>query len=364
MSKDGNGGAERGAGAVGRGGECVVVGAVGPASGRSRGAWVGASGGIAIEAQGLRYTYPGARSETLHGLDFSVRRGEIFGFLGPSGSGKSTTQRLLIGSLRGYGGGLRVFGDEVSGLGADYRERIGVVFEVPNLYAKLSARENLDFFAGLYRGPTLGPMELLERVGLGSHADQRVATFSKGMKMRLNFCRALLHRPTLLFLDEPTSGQDPAHAKLLRGMVQELREGGATVFLTTHNMHEAAELCDRVAFIADGALAASGRPRELMLAGLEGGRQVRVELAADARGEGVREGPEQGPGTRLGQGLGRGPGHGLGQGALVSRSFPLAGLGANRDFLALLEAGVVESIHSQEATLEDVFVAATGRALR
>ncbi len=292
--------------------------------------------GTALEARGLRYRYPGARTETLYGLDFAVREGEIFGFLGPSGSGKSTTQRLLIGSLRGYKGVLRVFGDDVSGLGADYRERIGVVFEVPNLYAKLSALENLDFFAGLYCGPMIPPLELLRRVGLGSHADQRVATFSKGMKMRLNFCRALLHRPTLLFLDEPTSGQDPAHAKLLRGMVRELREDGATIFLTTHNMHEAAELCDRVAFIADGALAASGRPRELMLAG--GARQVRVELASDET-----RGAERGP---------------------VSHDFPLAGLGANRDFLALLEAGEVESIHSQEATLEDVFVATTGRALR
>ena len=298
----------------------------------------GGQRGAAIEARGLRYSYPRARSETLHGLDFEVEAGEIFGFLGPSGSGKSTTQRLLIGSLRGYGGGLRVFGDEVSGLGGDYRERIGVVFEVPNLYAKLSALENLSFFAGLYRGPTRPPMELLERVGLGSHAEQRVATFSKGMKMRLNFCRALLHRPTLLFLDEPTSGQDPAHAKLLRGLVRELREGGATVFLTTHNMHEAAELCDRVAFIADGALAASGRPRELMIAG--GERQVRVELAATHPE--LERGPE-------------GP---------VCREFPLAGLGENREFLSLLAAGGVESIHSQEATLEDVFVEKTGRALR
>jgi len=260
-----------------------------------------------------------------------VREGEIFGFLGPSGSGKSTTQRLLIGSLRGYGGRLRVFGRDVAGLGADYREEIGVVFEVPNLYGKLSALENLRFFAGLYRGPTIEPIELLERVGLGSHADQRTATFSKGMKMRLNFCRALLHRPKLLFLDEPTSGQDPTHAKLLRELVLELRERGATIFLTTHNMHEAAQLCDRVAFIADGTLAARGSPRELMLAG--GERRVQVELAS-----------ENGA-------------------APVVRDFALAGLGVDAEFLGLLNSGAVVSIHSQEATLEDVFVATTGRAL-
>lgn len=287
-----------------------------------------------IEACGLRYSYPRARAETLRGLDFSVREGEIYGFLGPSGSGKSTTQRLLIGSLRGYRGGLRVFGGEVEKLGADYRERIGVVFEVPNLYGKLSALENLEFFAGLYAGPTLDPFALLERVGLGSHADQRTATFSKGMKMRLNFCRALLHRPRLLFLDEPTSGQDPTHAKLLRDWIRELRSEGATIFLTTHNMHEAEELCDRVAFIAGGELAASGRPRELMLAG--GERLVRVEIAGsreDGRAAEVRE-------------------------------FPLSGLGNDEVFLELLNAGKVASIHSQESSLEDVFVQSTGRALR
>lgn len=284
-----------------------------------------------IDVHELRHRYPKAERETLHGLSFSVAPGEIFGFLGPSGSGKSTTQKILIGLLDGWTGDVRVLGRRPTQSDAGFYEQIGVGFEQPNLYTKLSARENLEFVRALYAGDTANPLELLERVGLRERADTRVAEFSKGMKMRLNFCRALLPRPKLLFLDEPTSGLDPGYARMVEDMILEQRtERGTSVFLTTHNMQEAARLCDRVAFIVDGALALIDEPRALTLR--HGRRRVSVEW-------------EQGEGRERAE-------------------FELDGLADNAEFLAALRRHQIAAIHSQEATLDDVFVAATGRALQ
>jgi fluoroquinolone transport system ATP-binding protein len=286
-----------------------------------------------IDVHDLRYRYPKAATETLHGLSFRVGDGEIFGFLGPSGSGKSTTQKILIGLLDGWTGEASVLGRRPSQSDPDFYEHIGVGFEQPNSYLELSARENLEFVRELYSGETAEPLELLDRVGLRERADTRVAEFSKGMKMRLNFCRALLPKPKLLFLDEPTSGQDPGHARLLRELILELRrEHGTTVFLTTHNMNEAAQLCDRVAFIVDGQLALIDEPRTLTLR--HGRRRVAIEWEREA-GDG-RERAE----------------------------FDLDRLLDDPEFCALLRGHHIAAIHSQEATLEDVFLAETGRALQ
>ena len=138
-------------------------------------------------------------------MDFTVARGEIFGFLGPSGAGKSTTQKLLIGLLRGHGGEATVWGKDPLAWGSDYYERIGVSFELPNHYQKLTGLENLRFFASLYSGETSDPMALLDAVGLADDANTRVGKYSKGMQMRLTFARSLINNPELLFLDEPTS---------------------------------------------------------------------------------------------------------------------------------------------------------------
>ena len=283
---------------------------------------------IAVDA--LRYRYPGTDSDVLSSLSFAIDRGTIFGFLGPSGAGKSTTQRILTGVLGGWTGSVRVEGRSLHELGAEYRARIGVSFEFPNVYTRLTARENLAFFAALHRGATREPDELLDLVGLGDVANQRVATFSKGMRMRLNLARAFLNRPALLFLDEPTSGLDPSSARFVKDLVRTAASDGAAVFVTTHDMATAAELCDRVGFLVEGRLAGVGVPRDLMVA--HGRRGVRVGFrGADGR--------------------------------LEEQEFELNTLGRDRRFAELLDAGTVETIHTTEATLEDVFLAVTGRRL-
>ena len=255
--------------------------------------------------------------------------GEIFGFLGPSGAGKSTTQKILIGLLRGYGGEVRVLGKRLEDWGTDYYERVGVSFELPNHYQKLTALENLSFFRSLYSVPSEDPRGLLAMVGLENDADTRVSKFSKGMQMRLTFVRALLHRPALIFLDEPMSGLDPTNARKIQEIILKLKDEGRTVFLTTHDMAVAERLCDRVAFIVDGGIAATDSPRQLKLQ--RGERRVRVEY---------------------------------GDGECTSKQeFSLDGLGNNERFLALLRGRKIETIHTGEATLEDIFVETTGKAL-
>ncbi len=235
-----------------------------------------------IRVRGLTFTYPKSSQPAVRGMDFSVGRGEIFGFLGPSGAGKSTTQKLLIGLLRGHGGEATVWGKDPLAWGPDYYQRIGVSFELPNHYQKLTGLENLRFFASLYDGETLDPMELLDAVGLADDANTRVGKYSKGMQMRLTFVRALINDPELLFLDEPTSGLDPVNARKVKNIVLDLKARGRTVFLTTHDMATADELCDRVAFVVDGQIVAMDTPTELKIARSE--RLVRVEY----RGEGGR----------------------------------------------------------------------------
>jgi fluoroquinolone transport system ATP-binding protein len=283
-----------------------------------------------IRVRDLTFSYPKAPEPALHGMDFSVGRGEIFGFLGPSGAGKSTTQKILVGLLRGHGGHATVWGQDPLAWGSDYYERIGVSFELPNHYQKLTGLENLQFFASLYRGPTLDPMELLDAVGLATDAGVRVAKYSKGMQMRLTFARALINDPELLFLDEPTSGLDPVNARNVRVMIADLRSRGRTVFLTTHDMGTAHELCDRVAFVVDGRIAALDSPAALEIAG--GDRSVRVAYRT-------------------------------GDGALGCADFPIDGLADDQEFHRLLRDHRVETIHSREASLDDIFVEITGRPL-
>jgi fluoroquinolone transport system ATP-binding protein len=283
-----------------------------------------------IEVRGLTFTYPKSTEPAVRGMDFSVARGEIFGFLGPSGAGKSTTQKLLIGLLRGHGGDAAVWGKDPLAWGPDYYQRIGVSFELPNHYQKLTGLENLRFFASLYDVDTLDPMELLDAVGLADDAKTRVSKYSKGMQMRLTFARSLINDPELLFLDEPTSGLDPVNARKVKNIVLDLKARGRTIFLTTHDMSTADELCDRVAFVVDGGIVALDTPTELKIARSQ--RVVRVEYRSN-------------------------------NGALETAEFGMDTLADDLAFHTVLRDNQVETIHSREASLDDVFVEVTGRRL-
>ncbi len=283
-----------------------------------------------IRVRGLTFTYPKSSEPAVRGMDFTVGRGEIFGFLGPSGAGKSTTQKLLIGLLRGHGGEAAVWGKDPLAWGSDYYERIGVSFELPNHYQKLTGLENLRFFASLYGGATLEPAKLLDAVGLAGDANTRVSKYSKGMQMRLTFVRALINDPELLFLDEPTSGLDPLNARKVKDMILDLKARDRTVFLTTHDMATANELCDRIAFVVDGRIVAMDTPTELKIARSQ--RLVRVEYRDR-------------------------------NGCLAAADFPMDGLADDPAFEAVLRDHYVETIHSKEASLDDVFVETTGRRL-
>ena len=283
-----------------------------------------------ISVEDAYFKYPGAKNDTIRGIGFAVDAGEIIGFLGPSGAGKSTLQKILTGVYRSYRGTVRVFGGEIRNRTGSYYEKIGVDFEFPNFYSKFTALENLNYFSSLYAGKIIDPMELMEKVGLQQDAHKKVGSFSKGMKMRLGFIRCLLHNPQLLFLDEPTSGLDPANARILKDMVLEQKRSGKTVILTTHNMHDAEELCDRVAFIVDGKIEALDTPAALR----RGSANTNVEFSF------------------------------LNNGVPARGSCPLADLGASADFTGALREGTLTSIHSREQTLEDVFISLTGRHLK
>lgn len=283
-----------------------------------------------INVEQLQYAYPGSTNTILHGLNFSIAQGEVFGFLGPSGAGKSTTQKILIGALTNYTGSVQVFGKEMRNTIPDYYESIGVAFEFPNFYSKFTALENLNIFRSLYAGDTEEPMLLLEQVGLEDAAHLKVSQLSKGMKMRLNFCRSLLHRPSILFLDEPTSGLDPVNAKHMKDLILEKKSAGTTIVITTHNMMAAEELCDRVAFIADGQIKLIDSPRELKLR--YGQKKIRVDY--------------------------------LKQQEQLTEQFSMIGLADNPYFLNLLRNEQIETIHSLEATLEQIFIDITGRSLQ
>lgn len=282
-----------------------------------------------IKVKDLSFTYPGNNEPTLKGLNFDINQGEIFGFLGPSGAGKTTTQKILIGILKNYSGHVTVMQKELAALNSDYYESIGVAFEIPNLFTKFTALENLNFFRKLYRGATESPVKLLELVGLEKDAGTRVAEFSKGMKMRLNFCRALMNQPELIFLDEPTAGLDPVNVKKVKDIILAKKAAGKTICITTHDMHIADVLCDRVAFIVDGQIALINSPRNLKIQ--HGQRIVRLEYQEN--------------------------------GAIQFADFNLDELKTSAEFQEILRSKYIETIHTQEATLEDIFIKTTGRSL-
>lgn len=283
-----------------------------------------------IDVTNVYLKYPSSKEDTIRAISFDVKQGEIFGFLGPSGAGKSTMQKILTGTLRDYRGSVRVFDIEMKHRTSSYYEDIGVDFEFPNFYGKFTAIENLKYFASLYASKTMEPTYLLEKVGLLGDADKKVSSYSKGMKMRLGFVRSLLHDPKLLFLDEPTSGLDPANARIVKDMILEQKKRGKTIILTTHNMHDAQELCDRVAFIVDGTVKALDSPHALR----KSNASTNVEYNF------------------------------LDNGKERQNTCTLSDLFNAQDFQSALKKGTLTSIHSKEQTLEDIFISLTGRELR
>jgi ABC-2 type transport system ATP-binding protein len=216
---------------------------------------------FSIETKVLTRDYDGLRA--VDGISLWVEPGEIFGFLGPNGAGKTTTIRMLTGQLRPTSGTAKVAGWDIVTQRQQLKPKIGVVFDNQNIYERMSARENLAFFARLYRVQKSRVDEVLAQVGLAERARDRVQKYSNGMKQRVLIARALLHQPEVLFLDEPTRGLDPHIARDIRRIVANLAKTGMTVFLTTHYMEEADQLSQRVAFIDQGRIVALDTPARL-----------------------------------------------------------------------------------------------------
>lgn len=267
--------------------------------------------------------------DDIHAVDdisFTVATGEIFGLLGHNGAGKTTTIRMLTGRTRPTRGQARIAGYDVVVDFDQIKPFINLVFEDQNLYERLSGRDNLRLFAALYGQPASRADDLLKLVELSESATRRVKTYSSGMKQRLLIARALINEPRVLFLDEPTRGLDPASARELRQLVARLSSEGTTVFLTTHYMEEADELCRRVAFLSHGKIVALDTPRELKL--LHGRRTATVLLASREEREVRLDSPEDAA-----------------------------------QLAEWMRNGQVLTVHSHEGTLADVFIAIAGRPL-
>ena len=215
----------------------------------------------AIEVSGLKKSY-GPR-EVLHGVSFRVEPGEVFALLGPNGAGKTTTVEILEGYRERDEGSVQVLGTDPARAGSEFRERIGIVLQSSAVYPLLSAREILELFAGYYESArNVG--EVIELVGLGEKSEARVRTLSGGQLRRLDLALALIGDPELIFLDEPTTGFDPAARRQAWETIRDLRALGKSILLTTHYMEEAQTLADRLAILRDGRIVATGSPRELL----------------------------------------------------------------------------------------------------
>jgi ABC-2 type transport system ATP-binding protein len=277
-----------------------------------------------IEVDGLSRSFNGRQA--VDSISFTVEAGDVFGFLGHNGAGKTTTIRMLSGQLRPSAGGARVAGCDILTEQDRLKPLVGVVSENQNLYERMSGRENLAFAARLYGAESGRIDQALEQVGLLDRAKDKVQHYSNGMKQRLLIARALLHRPRIIFLDEPTRGLDPLVAREIRRLVVELSTQGVTVFLTTHYMEEANELCRQVAFLSEGRIVALDTPHNLKVAHgqkslkatLDGGRSLTIALDDETAGKQLEQ---------------------------------------------LVSTGQIRTLHSTEATLEEVFIRIAGREL-
>jgi len=280
--------------------------------------------GNIIEVKKLAKTFD--NEAALTEVSFEVKKGEIFGFLGPSGSGKTTTIKILTGQMNYTSGSLKVFDHDITYLQqSEARKKFGVLTDNSGLYEKLSIEDNLLFYCELYNVPRLRVDEVLTVVQLEKEKKKRVDKLSKGMRQRVTLARALLHKPALLFLDEPTSALDPVNTQSIYKGLRALNEQGTTIFLTTHDMHEADILCDRIAFLHQGEIKLLGTPAALKRQFAKD--EIKVELK-DGHSVTLQKGKED----------------------------------ADRLYEYMLKEEIM-TIHSNEPSIGDIFVHVTGRQL-
>jgi fluoroquinolone transport system ATP-binding protein len=279
-----------------------------------------------FEVKNLTYRYQRKASPVVQNLNLTIQKGQIFGLLGPSGAGKSTTQKILIKLLQGYGGEVLYLGKPLNEYHQDFYEHVGVGFEMPVHFNKLTGLENIRYFAALYK-KHIDYQALMIRLGLGDALNQPVGEYSKGMKIRLNFVKALLHNPNVLFLDEPTNGLDPHNARIVKDIILEQKQLGKTILITTHLMGDVEELCDEVAFIAKGRLIETSSPKTLKIK--YGKRELKIEYLVD--------------------------------GELKSALLSLDNLANQSTFMTILKQYPIVTIHSQETSLDKIFIALTGQ---
>jgi ABC-2 type transport system ATP-binding protein len=282
----------------------------------------------AIIAESLTFRY--GKLTAVDDISFSVAEGEILGFLGPNGAGKSTTIKILTGQLPPRSGKVAILGADLQKNSPDIQARLGVCFEEKNLYLNMTAVENLSFFADLFGIKNADIEGLLHRVGLGDRAGDRVKNYSKGMQQRLMVARSLVNSPKVLFLDEPTDGLDPLSSQAIREIIKDEARRGAAVFLTTHDMHEADELSDRVVFLNEGRIYAMDTPENLKLK--HGKRSVRVRFRKN--------------------------------GDIKEQVVALDESSTGEQLKSVVDTEGILTIHTEEATLEDIFVHMTGRGLK
>ena len=282
-----------------------------------------------ISVKNLYHSYNNDDNYAVKNISFEVEKGETFGFLGPSGAGKSTTQGILTGLLKLQKGDVTVAGYDIKKVRNERFNKIGVSFEQSNVYSKLTAKENLKFYAKLFDVPTRDPDELIKLVGLEGKEKVRAGEFSKGMKHRLTFARSMINNPELWFLDEPTTGLDPAIAATIKDIIKEQQLKGTTSFLTTHNMYIADELCDRVAFIIDGEIKLIDTPKNLKLQ--YGKKLIEIEYVKDAK--------------------------------VKKETLKTVDANDRKRIAEIVESYDIQTMHSKEATLEEIFIEVTGRGL-
>ncbi len=282
-----------------------------------------------IKVKGLNHSYNKDGKYAVKDVSFEVKEGEIFGFLGPSGAGKSTTQNILTGLLQLQDGEVEVAGYNVKNIQNKMFNNIGVSFEQSNVYSKMTALENLDFYSKLFDCETRDSQELLDLVGLGDKKGIKAKEFSKGMKHRLTFARSMVNNPTLWFLDEPTTGLDPSIAADIKDIIRMENKKGVTVFLTTHNMYIAEELCDRVAFIVDGDIKLIDSPKNLKLQ--YGDKLVEIEYYDNK--------------------------------ILKKETFSIIEEKDKLRMTEIINSHEISTMHTKEATLEEIFIKVTGRGL-